>query len=91
MTRIAVFLTRSRISWIIVAMLFVIAVPDSIYACPTCGESIDEQHSIGFGYAVSILFMMSVPYMIIAWWAYICLRIVRTRREMVAAGARIPA
>ena len=92
MTGIADFLIRTRSSWIIVAILFVMAVPDYACACPTCGESIDEQHhSIGFGYAVSILFMMSVPYMIISWWAYICLRIIRSRRQLVAEGAGFPA
>ena len=60
-------------------------------ACPTCGEGLsqsDPQHqSVAAGFYYSILFMMSVPYVVLAslcGLAYVAVRRARERQELVA-------
>ena len=48
-------------------------------ACPTCKGSLHE-NGVATGYAISILFMMAMPFLISAFWAVM---IYRMRKQMM--------
>jgi len=47
-------------------------------ACPTCKGSLHD-NGVATGYAISILFMMGMPFLISAFWAVV---IYRLRKQM---------
>ena len=48
-------------------------VPSQAMACPTCKSALHS--GLALGYAISILFMMAMPFLIFAFWAFIILRL----------------
>ena len=50
-------------------------------ACPSCKGSLHE-NGVATGYAISILFMMAMPFLIMAFWAVM---IYRMRKQMMIA------
>lgn len=46
---------------------------DVAVACPTCKDSLASETA--FGYAVSILFMMGMPFLIFSLWAIAIMRL----------------
>ena len=54
-------------------------------ACPTCKDSLHD-NGAATGYAISILFMMSMPLLITAFWAIL---IWRLRTKMLAEQAEM--
>lgn len=49
--------------------------PSSLWACPTCKDGLSNDTALG--YAISILFMMGMPFLILSFWT---VTIVRLRR-----------
>ena len=52
-----------------------------LFACPTCKGSLHD-NGVATGYAISILFMMAMPFLIMAFWAVM---IYRMRKQMQIA------
>ena len=46
---------------------------ESAMACPTCKSAL--HHGLALGYAISILFMMAMPFVIFAFWVVAILRL----------------
>ncbi|MGD9635717.1 MAG: hypothetical protein AB7G28_09745 [Pirellulales bacterium] len=68
------------------AVVIALLLTDVVAACPTCKEGLDQsdpQHqSVAAGFYYSILFMMSMPYLILGSFGY--LAFVSIRRAKVA-------
>ena len=47
--------------------------PASAWACPTCKDGLHD--GTAMGYAISILFMMGMPFLILAFWTVLILRL----------------
>ena len=62
-------------------VLVAIAFCDSASACPTCKDSL-HSNGVATGYAISILFMMGMPFLIAIFWAVV---IFRLRKKMRVA------
>jgi hypothetical protein len=82
----------SRFSRAMLPLLFVALVSGVASACPTCREGLAENdpqgQSIAAGFFYSILFMMSVPYAILATFgglAYYSIRKARARQSLATA------
>ena len=54
-------------------MLFTGVFCNSASACPTCKSAL--HHGLALGYAISILFMMAMPFVIFAFWVVTILRL----------------
>ena len=52
--------------------------PDFASACPNCKDSLHGNSALGF--AISILFMMSMPFTIFSFWV---VTIIRLRRKLI--------
>ena len=76
-------LLRSTIRMAIIALVFVCAA-GTAEACPTCKEAIHVNGS-GTAYAVSILFMMSMPFAIMAFWTILILNLRAKARRLSLA------
>lgn len=77
---------RSKIriaSIAVVAAVFVCAA-GTAEACPTCKEAI-HQNGSGTAYAVSILFMMSMPFVIMAFWTILIINLRAKARRLAMA------
>ena len=61
----------------LLALLLVSINCDSAMACPTCKNAL--HHGLALGYAISVLFMMAMPFVIFAFWA---VTIYRLRSKM---------
>jgi hypothetical protein len=61
-----------------VAILLILVCNDTAIACPTCKNALHS--GLALGYAVSVLFMMAMPFVIFAWWV---VTVVRLRSKMV--------
>ena len=63
------FRSQSKLAVILIAMgIFLLVGSSVVEACPTCKEGIaqsPDQASLGRGYQASILFMMSMPFLIL--------------------------
>ena len=70
-----------RFSPVIFAILTSAAFCSSAMACPTCKGSLHE-NGVAAGYAISILFMMGMPFLIATFWAVV---IYRLRKQMQTA------
>ena len=70
----------------IVAAVFVCAI-GTAEACPTCKEAIHENGS-STAYAASILFMMSMPFVIMAFWTILILNLRAKARRLDHASGR---
>jgi len=57
----------------VLALLLVSINCDSALACPTCKSAL--HHGLALGYAISILFMMAMPFVIFAFWAVTIVRL----------------
>jgi uncharacterized membrane protein len=73
-------LLSSIIRLAIVAAMFACAI-GTAEACPTCKEAI-HQNGSGTAYATSILFMMSMPFAIMAFWAILILNLRAKARRL---------
>jgi hypothetical protein len=51
----------------IALVIAILAIPDLGFACPDCKRTLAE-NNLDVAFAVSILFMMSVPFLILAGW-----------------------
>ena len=70
-------------NFILVAALL-LCLSGTAEACPTCKEAIHANGS-GTAYAVSILFMMSMPFAILAFWTVLILNLrAKARRVSIA-------
>ena len=74
------------------ALLIVAALADAATACPTCREGLAENdphgQSMAAGYYYSILFMMSMPFIILTTFGSFAYRSVkRAQAERDAAGS----
>ncbi len=77
------------------ALLIVALCADAASACPTCREGLAENdphgQSMAAGYYYSILFMMSMPFIILTTFGSVCYRSVkRAQAERDAAQAATP-
>jgi uncharacterized paraquat-inducible protein A len=77
------------------ALLVVALFADAASACPTCREGLAENdphgQSMAAGYYYSILFMMSMPFIILTTFGSVCYRSVkRAQAERDAAQAAMP-
>jgi hypothetical protein len=87
----AKLLQRSRPLIVALALVAVLATVAS--ACPTCKEGLDQndpQHqSVAAGFYYSILFMMSMPYIVLGsfgYLAFLSIRKAKVRQEAEAAN-----
>ena len=64
------------------AILGMVALPQIASACPTCKDGLHADGTAA-AYAVSILFMMGMPFAIITFWTVM---IVRLRRQAQNSG-----
>lgn len=83
-----------QLTRVVLAIAVVAFLATAAHACPTCTDGLaqsDPQHqSVAAGFYYSILFMMSVPYMILGTLgclAYVSIRRAREQREAAAAAA----
>ena len=88
------FLQRSRSFVVALALVAVLVTIAS--ACPTCKEGLnqnDPQHqSVAAGFYYSILFMMSMPYIVLGSFGYLAFLSIRKAKErQVAEAASDPA
>ena len=70
-----------RSTFIIFAILTSAVFCSSAMACPTCKGSLHD-NGVAAGYAISILFMMGMPFLIATFWAVV---IYRLRKQMRVA------
>lgn len=63
------------------ALLALGLMPDCAMACPTCKSAFHG--SMALGYAISILFMMAMPFLIFAFWVVVIWRL-RSKHEPIA-------
>jgi uncharacterized membrane protein len=82
-----------RIRPFIVALALVAVLATVASACPTCKEGLDQndpQHqSVAAGFYYSILFMMSMPYIVLGsfgYLAFLSIRKAKVRQEAEAAN-----
>ena len=77
------------------ALAAVFAVTSLACACPTCGDAVGESDPSGEGLAkglnYSILFMMSMPYLIFGAFGLVAYRKVKQAQAARAAEAQEPA
>jgi len=57
----------------VLALLLASTFCDSAAACPTCKSALHS--GLALGYAISILFMMAMPFVIFAFWVVTILRL----------------
>ena len=79
-------LLRSTIRIATIAAVLICAA-GTVQACPTCKEAIHENGS-GTAYAVSILFMMSMPFVIMAFWTILILNL-RAKARRIALTTEV--
>jgi uncharacterized membrane protein len=61
------------VSIILVALLLVSTFCDTAMACPTCKSALHS--GLALGYAISILFMMLMPFVIFSFWIVTIVRL----------------
>jgi len=57
----------------IISLMLLVAFATPAYACPTCKDALHD--GLLVGYAISILFMMAMPFAIFAFWIVIIWRL----------------
>ena len=62
-----------RLTIFVFALLALGLQPECAMACPTCKNAF--HHSLALGYAISIVFMMAMPFLIFAFWIVTILRL----------------
>ena len=77
-----------------VALVFtILAIPELGFACPDCKRTLAE-NNLDVAFAVSILFMMSVPFLILAGWGTAIYRMrmhwARLNTEATSIGENSP-
>jgi hypothetical protein len=79
----------NRLASALVAVLLVVAVATAANACPTCAEGVAQNdphgQSIAAGYYYSILFMMSMPYLLLTTLGTCAYRLVKKAQTQQAA------
>src|SRR4029078_6404835 len=82
-------ITRWIVGAIVLALVLLIARVAA--ACPTCQEGLAQNHphgqSLAAGYAYSVLFMMSMPYIVLCTFGSIAYYSIRRARVNAAASA----
>jgi hypothetical protein len=76
---------------IVILAVLAVALPAAcVFACPTCKEGLAEadpqQQSLAAGYYYSILFMMSMPYIVLGTFGYVAYRSIQRARGRQDAG-----
>jgi len=92
LTRLAGTSRLIRVTIVVAAAVFAIGFADAAWACPNCKEGLAQNdlhgQSIAAGYYYSILFMLSMPVIIITTFATFAHRAVkRAQAEKAAAEA----
>jgi len=64
------------------SVIFIAMFCSNAMACPTCKDSL-HSNGVAMGYAISILFMMGMPFLIVAFWAVLIYRL-RKQAEVTA-------
>jgi hypothetical protein len=81
----------TRLATIVVCAAIVLSVADAAWACPTCKDSVaqnDPQYqSMAAGYYYSILFMLSMPFIIITTFGTFAYRSVKKAQAQRDAAA----
>ena len=72
------------IAIILLALILMGTFCDNAMACPTCKSALHS--GLALGYAISILFMMAMPFVIFAFWVVTIVRL-RARVEQLPAGS----
>ena len=68
------------------ALLFLTCVASAVQACPTCKDSLTENYVQAYG--MSIIFMMSMPFLIFGLLSgYFYYEVCKARREQAAGNA----
>lgn len=87
----AQLLQRSRPFLLALALVAVLTAAAA--ACPTCKEGLDQNdphhQSLAAGFYYSILFMMSMPYIVLGSFGYLAFLSIRKAKERQAAEAAI--
>ena len=86
-------LTRSAIWCACAALVLTLAVPPAARACPLCAENTEAQSeqmgepaNPALGYAISIIFMISVPFTLVGGFGY---ALYRNSRNTLAGSGRL--
>jgi uncharacterized membrane protein len=83
-------LGHCAIARVALALAVVLLIAAAAHACPTCKEGIDQNdpthQSMAAGYYYSILFMMSMPFVVLGTFCSVAYLSIRRARERQAAG-----
>ena len=62
---------RNCFSWVLPILIVIgfLAMPSIAVACPNCKDGL-HQNYLAFAFGASVLFMMAMPFTIMAVWAY---------------------
>ena len=67
--------TIRPIRFVVLTICFLqVALPSVVAACPTCKDGLHDDGT-AFAYACSILFMMSMPFVILSFWVTTIIRL----------------
>ena len=84
--------TRWIVAAVIVALVLLIA--SVAAACPTCKEGLAQNdpqgQALAAGYAYSVLFMMSMPYIVLGTFASVAYYTIRRARQQSAEAGELP-
>lgn len=58
---------------LIIFALAILLVPDSLLACPNCKSELHANYQ-AFAFGVSVLFMMAMPFVLLATWFILAIR-----------------
>ncbi len=59
--------------YLVFALLVASMIPNSAVACPTCKSALHS--GLALGYAISIIFMMAMPFVIFGFWIVTIVRL----------------
>ena len=79
--------------WIVAAVMLalVLLIASVAAACPTCKEGLAQGQALAAGYAYSVLFMMSMPYIVLGTFGSVAYYSIRRARRQRAESAETPA
>ena len=82
------FKLRSAAAILLCVTLLILLCPEGALACPTCKEGLANGHDgVALGYYWSILFMMAMPFLIFASWAFFIWRALRKQPRAILEPA----
>jgi hypothetical protein len=80
-----------RRSFVAVAAILIAVLPQSVWACPMCAETVAADDNLPKAYMYSILFMMGMPAILASGFGFAFYRLVKKQQALNdAAMATVP-